>query len=136
MHTQTLLLAVTASLIPLATSIACVAGGPADQVAAANTCCTELTGTWHGTQSAQGICVLPDWASFWWNLCVDEIPGSAGVLDTRCIPGNGTDLDGSGSDGVGSASGSGSGGDLTLGGAGATSTSSGEASTLTLGPGV
>lgn len=140
------LLAPLLAIVPLVASTACVAGGPADQVAAAKTCCSELTGTWyvpfssshplpshppphilpststsltphrHGTQQVQGICVLPDWATFWWKLCVLEIPNSAGLLDTRCIPGDG--------------------GDLTIGGATSTMTSSGDAPVLTFGPGV
>jgi hypothetical protein len=54
MQLSTLLLAITATLAPLAASEACVAGGPADQVAAANTCCTELGSTWYGSHANQG----------------------------------------------------------------------------------
>jgi len=39
-------LAAALALVPLAASEACVAGGPADQVAAAKACCKEITGTW------------------------------------------------------------------------------------------
>jgi hypothetical protein len=46
----------------------------------------------YGTKANQGICVLPDWITFLWKLCVLEIPDSAGMLDTRCIPGDGSDL--------------------------------------------
>jgi hypothetical protein len=53
---------------------------------------TELGGTWHGPYANQGICVLQDWAGFWYNLCVDEIPDSAGLLDKDCIPGDGEGL--------------------------------------------
>lgn len=88
MQLPTLLL-LLAPAIPLVSAVACVAGGPADLVSQANTCCTEVGGTWYGTYSAQGICVLKDWAGFWYNLCVDEIPGQAGLLDTECIPGDG-----------------------------------------------
>jgi len=93
MHLHRLLLTLT-PLLPAVTAIACVAGGPAALVSAANACCTQLGGTWNGPQAEQGICVLQDWAGFWYNLCVDEIPGGAGLLDTECIPGDGEGLTG------------------------------------------
>ncbi|PMD12662.1 hypothetical protein NA56DRAFT_652353 [Hyaloscypha hepaticicola] len=83
-------LATALPLVPLAALEACVAGGPADQVAAAKVCCKEITGSWYGPYENQGICVLPDWGTKWYNLCVSEVKDSK--LDIQCIPGDGAGL--------------------------------------------
>jgi hypothetical protein len=58
MQLQTLFLALATTLLPLVSGEACVAGGPADQVTAANNCCKELTGTWY-VPSPSSLSLLP-----------------------------------------------------------------------------
>jgi hypothetical protein len=127
MQLSILFLTFARTLLSLISGKACVAGGPADQVTAANTCCKKLTGTWFvsilplslpllpfrppflllhipfapvsraqayparrcDTKANQGICVLLNSATFWWEFCALEIPGGMGLLDMSCIPGDG-----------------------------------------------
>jgi hypothetical protein len=49
-----------------------------------------LTRLRYGPYDNQGICVLPDWGTKWYNLCVSEVKNSK--LDTQCIPGDGAGL--------------------------------------------
>ncbi|EPE33304.1 hypothetical protein GLAREA_06316 [Glarea lozoyensis ATCC 20868] len=78
------------SLIPLVSSTACVAGGPANQVTQAGACCKSQGGTWYQFYPNQAICVVADPKLGYYKGCISRTCNSE--LDTRCIPGNGEGL--------------------------------------------
>jgi len=67
---------------------ACVVGGPADEVTAAEYCCGRAHGTWYQFFDVQAICVMDSARTPGYSYCVDHIAGYPG-LDTTCIPGDG-----------------------------------------------
>lgn len=95
-YTVPLLSFLSLAVLPaLVVGDACVSGGPAAEVTAAEKCCFASNGTWYQFYSVQAICVMDTTKVDDYQKCLSYIPAIGGVtLDIRCIPGDGPSLGG------------------------------------------